>query len=153
MLEVSRTPSDDPRFRALVAELDAELWQRYGDVQAQYAPHNVIEELATVVIACEADRALGCGCFKAIGAGTVELKRMFVTPAARGRGVAKRIVGELEGWARESGVTAMVLETGPNNPEAIALYGKLGYRRIDRFGPYTDMPTSICMAKQLADRR
>src|SRR5258706_3048800 len=108
MFEVSRTTSDDPRFRLLVGELDAELWQRYGEVQAQCAPHNVIEVLATVVIACDADRALGCGCFKEIDPGTVELKRMFVTPAARGRGIAGRIVGELERWARESGVTAMV---------------------------------------------
>jgi len=150
MIEVLRTDSHDPRFRGLVAELDADLWQRYGDVQATYALHNVIETLATVVVALDGGRPVGCGCFKPFGPGTVELKRMYVAPAARGRGIAAQVVAALEHWARELGYTAIALETGTKQHEAIALYTKLGFAPIDRFGPYVDMPLSVCMSKSLA---
>ena len=149
MIEVLRTDSHDPRFRALVAELDADLWRRYGNLQAAYAPHNLIETLATVIVALDGGRPVGCGCFKPFGAGTVELKRMYVAPDARGRGIAGQVVAALEQWARELGFTAIALETGTKQHEAIALYTKLGFAPIDRFGPYVDLPLSVCMRKSL----
>ena len=148
-ITLRRTHSGDPAFRTLVAELDADLWRRYGELQAQYAPHNVIEALGTVVIALDGEAAVGCGCFKASLPDAVELKRVFVAPGARGRGVATRVIGELERWACELGFAVMQLETGPDQPEALALYEKLGFTRIDAFGPYRELPASICMAKPL----
>lgn len=149
MLEVRRTTSDDPGFRTLVAALDDELWQRYPDVQAEYAPHNAVDHVATAVVVVDGGLPIGCGCFKPRAPGTVELKRMFVTPGARGRGVAGQIVQALEQWARELGNTAMVLETGNNQPEAVALYTRQGFVQVPRFEPYVDMPTSLCMRKTL----
>ena len=149
MPEVRRTTSDDPGFRTLVAALDDELWQRYPDVQAEYAPHNAVDHIATVVVVVDGSRPIGCGCFKPRAPGTVELKRMFVMPEVRGRGVARQIVEALEQWARELGSTAMVLETGNNQPEAVALYTRQGFVQVARFAPYVDMPTSICMHKTL----
>ncbi|MFC0680483.1 GNAT family N-acetyltransferase [Lysobacter korlensis] len=82
-----------------------------------------------------------------------ELKRMFVAPAARGAGVATALLTTLERTAVDLGVSRLVLETGPRQPEAIALYEKHGYVRIPNFGPYINDPLSLCFAKDLSDRR
>ena len=81
---------------------------------------------------------------------SAELKRLFVSPTARGRGVADTILQTLEGHAATSGVEVLQLETGPLQPAAIALYLKRGYRHIPRFGPYVDDELSVCMEKTLA---
>ena len=80
---------------------------------------------------------------------TAEIKRMYVVPSARGRGVARRILGHLEQTAWESGAEAMVLETGLRQPEAITLYESSGYTPIPGFGHYRDSPLSRCFGKLL----
>ena len=82
-----------------------------------------------------------------------ELKRMFVAPEARGAGVATALLTTAEATAVELGVSRLVLETGPLQPEAIALYEKHGYEPIANFGPYINDPLSLCFAKDLSDRR
>jgi putative acetyltransferase len=82
-----------------------------------------------------------------------ELKRMFVAPEARGAGVATALLSALEATAVELGVPRLVLETGPRQPEAIALYEKHGYAAIPNFGPYINDPLSLCFAKDLPARR
>ena len=77
----------------------------------------------------------------------VELKRVFVQPAWRGQGIAQAILAELERWATESKYTGYVLETGRNQPEAIRLYEKSGYRRVANFGKYVGVKNSVCMQK------
>ncbi|NQX25981.1 GNAT family N-acetyltransferase [Microbacteriaceae bacterium VKM Ac-2854] len=79
-----------------------------------------------------------------------ELKRMFVHPRARGRGVARRLLTAVEAYARISGARILRLETGAPQVEAVALYHSVGFVDIDRFGPYVLDPTSLCMAKPLA---
>jgi putative acetyltransferase len=148
---IRRTTSDDPAFVALVAELDADLWRRYGDVQAQYAPHNALATIDPlgVVIAEVNGTAAGCGAMKRFDDHSIELKRMFVAPGHRRTGIAQAIIGALEAWARELGHTRAVLETGTLQHEAIGLYERAGFSRIPAFGAYVDLPASICMAKQL----
>ena len=82
-----------------------------------------------------------------------ELKRMFVAPEARGAGVATALLTAVERAAVEVGILRLVLETGPLQPEAIALYEKHGYARIPNFGPYINDPLSLCFAKELPARR
>ena len=82
-----------------------------------------------------------------------ELKRMFVAPEARGAGVATALLAAAEATASDLGVTRLVLETGPRQPEAIALYEKHGYAVIPNFGPYINDPLSICFAKDLPTLR
>lgn len=156
MISIRRSTASDPAFSALVAELDADLRARYGAMQDQYDGFNRLPADTPVVIAEEDGRPLGCGSYKPFerqagrtGEKAIELKRMFVTPAARRRGVARAIVAELETWARELGVAAVVLETGTLQHEAIALYERLGFTRIPAFPPYVDMPMSVCMRKPL----
>ncbi|MFC0600329.1 GNAT family N-acetyltransferase [Streptomyces palmae] len=82
--------------------------------------------------------------------GDAELKRMFVVRAARGRGLARRVLAELERSARAAGRVRMVLETGTKQPEAIALYASSGYVPVTKFGLYRDEPDSRCMGKPLS---
>lgn len=81
--------------------------------------------------------------------GDAEIKRMFVIPEGRGRGLARRILAALEADARAAGRTRMVLETGDQQPEAIALYTSSGYTPCAKFGHYRTYDSSICMAKPL----
>lgn len=133
----------------LVAELDKDLWDRYGSMQLEYQKYNVIENLATVVIAYDDTIPVGCGCFKKFDDNTVELKRMFVAASHRGKGIGGAIIKELEKWAKELNVESIVLETAQRQPEAIHLYKKNGYLPIPNYGQYTDMSESICMKKKL----
>ncbi|MFF9351571.1 GNAT family N-acetyltransferase [Streptomyces sp. NPDC014734] len=82
--------------------------------------------------------------------GDAELKRMFVIPEGRGQGLARRILAALETDARAAGRTRMVLETGDQQPEAVALYASSGYTVCEKFGYYRNHDSSICMAKPLS---
>ncbi|WP_016701259.1 GNAT family N-acetyltransferase, partial [Actinoalloteichus spitiensis] len=86
-----------------------------------------------------------------VGPGDAELKRMFVLPSARGRGLARSLLVYLEVAARDAGYRRMVLETGTEQPEAMALYRSEGYEPIPNFGTYREHPLSRCFAKSLLD--
>jgi putative acetyltransferase len=148
MISLQRTDSNNPAFRQLIAQLDKDLHGRYDIRQEAYDVHNRIVYLDTVVIAFVNETAAGCGCFKRYDDKTVEVKRMFVSPANRGKGIASAILAELETWATELGNAGIVLETGTGQPEAIALYKKKGYKVIPNYGPYLGMGESVCMGKK-----
>src|SRR3954452_3702487 len=80
---------------------------------------------------------------------TAEIKRMYVAPAARRRGLARAMLTLRERTARAAGAQAMVLETGLAQPEAIALYESTGYAPIPRFGFYKDAPLARCFGRRL----
>jgi len=79
-----------------------------------------------------------------------EIKRMYVAPQTRGRGLARCMLAHLERSAADAGAGVMVLETGTAQPEAIALYLSSGYTRIESFGHYKWSPENRCFAKSLA---
>ncbi|MFE9457553.1 GNAT family N-acetyltransferase [Streptomyces californicus] len=83
------------------------------------------------------------------GDGDAEIKRMFVIPEGRGRGLARRMLAALEEDALAAGRVRMVLETGDQQPEAVALYTSSGYAVCEKFGHYREYESSICMAKPL----
>ena len=90
-----------------------------------------------VVVARDADgMAVGCGALRAVSPDVAELKRMYVVPVQRGRGLSKRLLAALESAAARRGWTTLRLETGPRQPEAVALYEGAGYRPIGPFGAY-----------------
>jgi putative acetyltransferase len=148
--EIARTDRDNPGFLALIEELDKDLWERYPNSQGAHTASNRIAAGASVVVCLADGQAVGCGCFRGHGTDLVELKRMYVKPSYRGRGLAQAVLGELEAWAREEGARAMILETGKNQSEAIRLYEKSGYLRIPNYGEYAGNSESICMSKPLA---
>lgn len=149
MISLKRTTCDNGDFDYLVQQLDKDLWARYPAEQHIYNGFNKITGIDTVVIAYHEGVPVGCGCFKPFGAGGVEIKRMFVQPLLRGKGVAFSILEELERWAAELGYAYTVLETGTGQPEAISLYKKSGYRLIENYPPYIGMPSSVCFRKDL----
>jgi putative acetyltransferase len=149
MIILKRTISSDKSFYELTEYLDKDLQDRYGSTQEEFDHYNIIINLDTVVIAYENNKAVGCGCFKIIDDDTVELKRMFVAAAHRGKGIGTSVLKELENWAGEIGFGSIALETGTFQPEAIQLYKKQGYQIIPNYGPYIDNELSVCMKKSL----
>ena len=134
----------------LLRELDDELASRYPD-----APIHGIDGFqfsltkGYFVVARTFDETVGCGAFRPLDTGSVEIKRMFVRPAFRGRGIARAILAALHAEARRRGYRSAVLETGQRQPEAIALYESEGYEHIEPFGPYVGSDISVCFRKTL----
>ncbi|WP_375416917.1 GNAT family N-acetyltransferase [uncultured Hymenobacter sp.] len=149
MLRLSRTTSDNSDFQALVVLLDQDLTRRDGDEHVFYAQLNKLGKISNVVVAYEQNEPVGCGAFREHGPGEVEIKRMFVLPAHRGRGVAQAVLAELEHWARELSYPTCVLETGKNQPEAIRLYQKSGYELTPNYGQYAGVENSVCFRKEV----
>jgi GNAT superfamily N-acetyltransferase len=129
--------------------LDADLKIRDGEDHAFYAQINQTAILNCALVCYLNNTAVGCGAFRAIDTETVEIKRMFVNPDSRGKGIASSILKELEQWASELNYTQIILETGINQPEAIALYKKRGYSVTENYGQYRGVKTSFCMRKVL----
>ncbi|MFT2753962.1 GNAT family N-acetyltransferase [Clavibacter sp. Sh2088] len=103
----------------------------------------------TFLVAREGGRALGTAAVVDGGDGSAELKRVFVTAAARGLGAGRALLLAAEERARGLGATVMRLETGLPQTAAIALYERGGYRHVPRFGKYAADPTSVCMERDL----
>ncbi len=143
---------DGPSGRALVDALLIELESRYGEEDAD-APQaaDLAPPDGTFVVARLDGRVVGCGGLRRTGDGEGEIKRMYVVPDARRLGVGARVLAALEAEARRRGLARLRLETGVRQPEAIALYERAGYTRIDPFPPYVDAPMSVCYAKELPD--
>ena len=151
MHTLKRTSSNDPHFHQLVEQLNRYLDQQYGRLQDYYSQFNKIDNIPQVVLAYVNGVPAGCGCFKYFEEGSVEVKRMFVSPAHRGKGIGSAILSELETWAKELGNRYLVLEMGNLQPEAAILYQKQGYQIIPNYGQYVGMEaTSICMKKEVA---
>jgi len=149
MIVIKRTDSSNPDFRKLIAELDKDLWKMNYLNQGEYDKHNIIEALPTVVIAYDNETAAGCGCFKKFDDTSAEVKRMYVAPASRGRGISRMILNELEKWAKEENYSETILETGTAQTEAIGLYKSSGYSITENYGPYIGLQDSICFRRSL----
>jgi GNAT superfamily N-acetyltransferase len=151
MRKCIRTNSEDPDFRKLVEELDAELRIRDGDEHSFYAQYNKIDMIKHVIMAYEDSTPVGCGAIKEYSNDTMEVKRMYVLLSKRGQGIATMILKELEAWALELNFTKCILETGEKQHEAVRLYEKNDYKRIPNFGQYENVENSICFEKKLSD--
>lgn len=144
-----RTNSENPDFKRLTDLLDDELCLLYNTKKADYEEYNRITNLPTVILAYADNNAIGCGCFRIHNEKTIELKRMFVEPAFRGKGIASAMVTELERWAKELGFQEAILETGNKQSEAIAMYHKLGYNYSVKHDQNQEIGHSVFMRKRL----
>ena len=149
MITIKRTNSDDPNFQELVKLLDLELQERDGEEHLFYATLNKTNTLNYVVVAYDQDEAIGCGALRNYSNDTMEVKRMFVPLHQRGQGIASTLLSELEIWCKELDIKKCILETGKNQPEAIALYKKNLYKIIPNFGKYEGVENSVCFEKEL----
>lgn len=145
-MKVIKTNSDHPDFKKLSALFDEYLVDIDGDEREFFAHYNNVQ-LDHVLVVYDEERAVGCGAFKKYEEDTAEIKRMFVLPEARGKGIANMILTEIESWAIEQGFAHFILETSPILHHAIALYTKMGYQFIPNYGQYIGVENSVCMKK------
>jgi GNAT superfamily N-acetyltransferase len=136
VVRVSPAGWHDPVVQRLIAAQRVELVARYGgDLEPGVKPSSA--DVAVVLVAGDEDGTpAGCGALRPLGNGVAEIKRMYVVPAARRRGVARTLLAALEAAATGRGWTTLRLEVGPAQPDAVALYTGAGYRPIRAFGSY-----------------
>ena len=149
MYQIKRTNSEDADFQQLVIELDKDLAIRDGEEHSFFAQFNGIAAIKYVAVAYENGIAVGCGAIKEYEQKVMELKRMYVPLAKRGRGIATLILKELETWAKELGYEKCILETGKKQPEAISLYQKNNFVTIENYGQYAGVKSSVCFEKEI----
>ncbi|GAK92657.1 histone acetyltransferase HPA2 [Nonlabens ulvanivorans] len=134
----------------MVIELDAFLAITDGDEHSFYDQFNKLDQINEVVVVYKNEIPVGCGALKKYDVYSIEIKRMYTKEAHRGNGIASQVLMELEQWARELSFKKCILETGINQPAAIALYKKRGYSLIDNYGQYAGKENSYCFEKKLS---
>ena len=149
MNRIERANAEDQNFKALVPLLDKDLAFRDGKDAPFFAQYNKIDSIKYVVVAYFKNEPAGCGAIKYYDAETMEVKRMYVKPEYRKKGIARAVLADLEKWAVELGFTFCILETGKKMPEAIGLYESSGYDYIPNYGQYANVHTSVCMKKKI----
>ena len=150
-MEFKRTSGEHADFIENCRLLDLDLDRRVGKKfdRNKYKPYNQVDQIQEAMVAYEGGRVLGGGAIRRYDDETVELKRVFVRPECQGQGIGSKLVSLLIYWAVELGYRRMILETGEFLAESCAVYKKLGFHQIPNYGPYVDMPESLCMAKDL----
>jgi len=160
VITIERVPWEDPRGVALRATMDEEMHERYGDGNPGEDPAVTAERqralavdpstVVTSLLAVDEDGTLlGHIAVRRLG-DEIELKRLIVLAAARGKGAATALLDECARVGREQGAERLVLQTGDKQPEAVALYEKTGWTPIPVYEPYAaTMPWSFCFAKAI----
>ena len=153
LMQIAFETPDQPDVHDLIAELDAYLYSLYPpeNVYALDIASLLHPSVLFAVIRDAAGVAVGCGAI-VVKPAYGEIKRMYLRPAARGRGAAGQLIETLEARAAEHGCHTFMLETGPTMPEALKLYQRLGYQVCGPFGDYPDDPLSVFMQKTVARR-
>jgi putative acetyltransferase len=161
-LEIAPEALTSPVAATLIADLNAELSARYpepGATHFQLEPGEVALGAGAFLVVRLSGRPVGCGALRRLretdmvrelGPRVGELKRMYVAPEARGRGIGRALLAQLEAEARTLGLARLVLETGTRQAEALALYRRAGFTEIPPYGEYAaSSATSVCLAKTL----
>lgn len=150
-MQVTYTDGRNADFVGLCHELDNFLNNLVGGEgnRAEYIPYNRLDDIHDAILVYDNNIPVGCASFKKYDGDCAEVKRVFVKPQYRGRGIGNKLMELIEKTAREQGYQYMILETGELLAEAMALYRKIGYKVIPNYGQYKDMPESVCMKKKL----
>ncbi|SOC53388.1 Ribosomal protein S18 acetylase RimI [Blastococcus aggregatus] len=131
---------DDAVVQRLADDQQEEIRDLYGAETEPGRPPSAADISVVLVALADDGTPLGCGALRALGDGVAEVKRMYVVPAARRRGISRLVLTGLEDAARSRGWTTLRLETGPLQTAAVALYESGGYRPITAFGGYAGDP-------------
>jgi putative acetyltransferase len=148
-VRIAPEPYDAPEPAALRAEGEAEVLMRYG-VDNEPGVKPKAADVAVFLVARDDDGVpVGCGALRRLDEQSVEIKRMYVRPEARGRGLGAALLRALEDEAARLGAVRLRLETGARQPEAVALNEGAGYRRVPCYGPYAGHLDSLCYERSL----
>lgn len=126
-----------------------ELYPELFDADAPWPSNPPTPEGGTYLVVYESEMPIACGSLRPIDEKVAEVRRMFVTPSARGTGAAKAMLQALERHAARLGYTHLRLETGYRQTPAMRLYESSGFLRIPPFGVYLNDPTSVCYEKAI----
>lgn len=151
-MEIRREKFDSGAARELGDALEAELLATYDGVPGSggLPAASIFEPPGGVfVVGWEDGEAVACGGIARYDEATAEIRRMYVVPKARGRGLSRRVLTALEDEARALGYSLVRLETGRLQTEAIGLYASAGFGPIPRYGPFANDPRSVCFEKRL----
>ena len=151
-IEIEQLDPDDPEVRQIIDTADDFYRELYPEESNHLEPADALHQPDMLFVGCRVEGRLA-----ASGAARVmtdddtyaEIKRLFVLDGYRGKGLSQRIMNYLESRMRAQGISLFRLETGIYQPEALALYGKLGYRRREPFGAYRVDPLSVFMEKRI----
>ena len=143
-------PYDDPVAQNLVEQVQQEYVARYGGRdEAVVDPAEFLPPEGLFLAAEVGDEPVASGAWRARGDGVAEIKRVYVTPRLRRRGLAQLIVHTLETSAARSGCRSVVLNSGAEQPEALRLYERLGYGPVTPYGVYACAPDAVFLGKDL----
>lgn len=150
-MDYVRTDGKNEDFIENCCLLDMDLDRRVGRQikREKYQKFNQLDEIREAIVVYDHGRAVGGGAIRRYDDENVELKRVFVQNEYQGQGIGSRLVSLLIEWAAQLGYRRMILETGELLAESCAVYKKLGFEVIPNYGPYADMPESLCMAKEI----
>ncbi|CAL2080399.1 putative acetyltransferase [Tenacibaculum sp. 190524A05c] len=149
MISLIRTDSKNKDFIELVKQLDAFLAITDGDDHDFYNQYNGLDNIKYVIVGYMDSIPVACGAIKQFDAKTMEIKRMFTSEKSRGKGMASKVLVELEKWALELSFEKCILETGIRQVEAVHLYKKNKYTLIENYGQYAGIEESLCFEKKL----
>jgi GNAT superfamily N-acetyltransferase len=140
----------DAEVTRMVDEVQAEYVRRYGGPDgAAVDPAEFTPPAGLLLVGVLDGVAVAMGGWRRLSEQTAEIKRMYVSVAARRRGFARVLLAELERTAAEAGVAELVLNTGPSQPEAVELYERAGYEPAPAFGHYACHENAIFFGKRL----
>ncbi len=153
MITIKKADPFSDTAQTLIRELSADISHRYNfsdDGSGAFHPKDAAGEKAVFLIAFYENEPAGCGALRPLFKNEIaEIKRMFVKPGFRGKGIAREILKTLEMTAKEMEYRKIWLETGDRQPEALALYQKAGYSKIPNYGIYAENHHSHCFEKLL----
>jgi GNAT superfamily N-acetyltransferase len=143
-------PYDHPVAQHLVEQVQQEYVQRYGGRDAAVVePGEFVPPRGAFLVAEVDGVPAGCGAWRVLSPGVAEIKRVYVEPGFRRRGLARFVVAALEDGAARAGHRSVVLNTGQEQPEALALYAQLGYEPVTGYGVYACAPGAVFLGKDL----
>jgi putative acetyltransferase len=148
-IKLTKVSSGSPEVKSLSDELHKELELIYGNGMIEDFLDENKQMLIFFVAYDESENATACSALKHFNETTAEIKRMYVKPEHRGRGISKLILTRIEDEAKELNYNRLVLETGLKQPEAMGLYNEFGYKPLKCYGRHTDDPDSRCFEKMI----
>ena len=148
-MDIRFVSADSSDFRGLAAALDAYYFTLVGDIQHQYAEPNRPENMSALTVVYVESEPVACGAWKAIDQDTAELKRIYVKPDHRRKGIASALIRALEAHIVSTGRRKMILETAVDTASSHNLYYSLGYQLRDYYGSPAGAENCLCFHKEI----
>lgn len=148
-MELRFVEPQSPDYAMLAKKLDEYYYTLVGDVHLRYAEANRPENMACRIVVFDDEKPVACGCWKRIDDQAAEVKRIYVLPEYRRKGLASRIIRKLEEEIAAAGYTTAILETARTTGDSRSLYLSLGYEIIDYYGSPAGAENCLCFRKYL----